>query len=244
MDRFEKYYIGEADEVLKTLESQGIDVKEYITGLNSPDFEVVLNKNNYKIFQIEELRTLKYKIREFEKEILRREIVDKNRADGTDLEKVVGGHRQINAYIDGQVEKIYNNVIQKYKVEEDEEEYYEVAARTGVKKARLWYWLHVINSIPTFIKDSFIRNKAMFKNYLKIAVRNLMKQKTYSVINVFGLSIGMACVILIYLFVKDEIKKVLFDSCSLSNCFIRRFEICNKTTKSLHLNLLRVISIF
>jgi hypothetical protein len=33
----------------------------------------------------------------------------------------------------------------------------------------------------------------MFKNYLKITLRNIMKHKGYSFINIFGLAIGMAC---------------------------------------------------
>ncbi|MFQ5606197.1 MAG: ABC transporter permease [bacterium] len=45
----------------------------------------------------------------------------------------------------------------------------------------------------------------MFNNYLKIAIRNLTKNKGYSFINVFGLSIGMAACILILLFVQDEL---------------------------------------
>ena len=44
----------------------------------------------------------------------------------------------------------------------------------------------------------------MLKNYLKIAIRNLTKQKIYSVINILGLSIGIATAILIILFVSDE----------------------------------------
>ncbi|MCZ6819912.1 MAG: ABC transporter permease [Calditrichaeota bacterium] len=44
----------------------------------------------------------------------------------------------------------------------------------------------------------------MFKNYLKIAFRILGKQKVYAFINVFGLSIGIACCIFIYLFVLNE----------------------------------------
>ncbi len=87
-----------------------------------------------------------------------------------------------------------------------EEEYYEMADRKGVNKARLWYWLHVANSVPTFIRDTINRSTAMFGNYIKIAIRNLMKQKIYSAINIFGLSIGLACSILIYLFVRDEMK--------------------------------------
>ena len=45
----------------------------------------------------------------------------------------------------------------------------------------------------------------MFKNYLKIAYRNIKKHKGYSLINVAGLAIGMACCILILLFVFDEL---------------------------------------
>ncbi len=45
----------------------------------------------------------------------------------------------------------------------------------------------------------------MFKNYLKIAYRSLLKYKAYSFINIAGLSIGMACCILILLYVQDEL---------------------------------------
>ncbi|MEX0647318.1 MAG: ABC transporter permease [Balneolaceae bacterium] len=44
----------------------------------------------------------------------------------------------------------------------------------------------------------------MLKNYFKIAFRNIRKQKLYSVINIFGLAIGITCSILIYLFIQDE----------------------------------------
>jgi len=45
----------------------------------------------------------------------------------------------------------------------------------------------------------------MFKNYLKIAIRNLTKQKIYSVINILGLAVGLAGAILIFLFVRNEL---------------------------------------
>jgi putative ABC transport system permease protein len=44
----------------------------------------------------------------------------------------------------------------------------------------------------------------MFRNYLTVAVRNLVRHKVYSLINILGLAIGMACCILILLFVQDE----------------------------------------
>lgn len=45
----------------------------------------------------------------------------------------------------------------------------------------------------------------MFKNYLKIAFRNIKKYKLYSFINIAGLAVGMSVCILIMLFVKDEL---------------------------------------
>ena len=45
----------------------------------------------------------------------------------------------------------------------------------------------------------------MFKNYFKIAWRNLVKSKVYSLINVLGLATGMAVVILIALWIWDEV---------------------------------------
>ncbi|HRJ29709.1 MAG TPA: ABC transporter permease [Cyclobacteriaceae bacterium] len=44
----------------------------------------------------------------------------------------------------------------------------------------------------------------MLLNYLKIALRNLQRNLTYSFINIFGLSIGIACSILIMLWIADE----------------------------------------
>jgi len=45
----------------------------------------------------------------------------------------------------------------------------------------------------------------MLRNYLKIAIRNLKRHKGYSLINISGLAIGMACCILILLYVTDEL---------------------------------------
>ena len=45
----------------------------------------------------------------------------------------------------------------------------------------------------------------MIKNYFKIAFRNLIRRKVFSFINIFGLAIGMACTILILLWVQDEL---------------------------------------
>ena len=50
----------------------------------------------------------------------------------------------------------------------------------------------------------------MIKNYFKIAWRNLLHNKTFSLINIFGLALGMTCSLLIMLWLKDELKKDRF----------------------------------
>ena len=45
----------------------------------------------------------------------------------------------------------------------------------------------------------------MLKNYLKIVLRNIKRHKGYSFINIAGLAIGMACTVLILLWVRDEL---------------------------------------
>ncbi len=45
----------------------------------------------------------------------------------------------------------------------------------------------------------------MLKNFLTIAWRNLSRNKIFTVINILGLAIGMACCILVSLFIRDEL---------------------------------------
>ena len=44
----------------------------------------------------------------------------------------------------------------------------------------------------------------MFKNYIRITWRNLIRNKVSSIINISSLAIGLACVLLIGMYVKDE----------------------------------------
>jgi len=52
---------------------------------------------------------------------------------------------------------------------------------------------------------SYLKVTPMFKNYFRIAIRNLARNKIYSFINIAGLSLGLASAMLIILYVKDEV---------------------------------------
>jgi len=86
-----------------------------------------------------------------------------------------------------------------------EETFHYFGTTYGYTKARTWYWGQVFKALPHFISNSIRWSIAMFKNYFKIAVRNLMRNKFYSFINIFGLAFGMAITVLITLYVQHEL---------------------------------------
>ena len=54
----------------------------------------------------------------------------------------------------------------------------------------------------------------MLQNYFKILLRNLARHKVFSLINIIGLSVGMAACLLIFLIMKRHSQKGL-------NCFVK-----------------------
>jgi putative ABC transport system permease protein len=85
-----------------------------------------------------------------------------------------------------------------------DEIYNSICGEKGRIKADIWYWLQIVQSLPKVLFNSIYWSFVMLKNYLKIALRHLQRQKGYSLINIAGLSVGMACFILILLFVNYE----------------------------------------
>ena len=86
-----------------------------------------------------------------------------------------------------------------------EEEYRSIVACSGKKHARSWYWRQIIKSLPNIFNNTFYWSAAMFKNYVKIAFRNLQRHKMYSSLNIIGLAVGITCSLLITLWVLDEL---------------------------------------
>ncbi len=86
-----------------------------------------------------------------------------------------------------------------------EEEYRCVAAESGEKHARFWYWRQFIKSLPNILNNTFYWSAEMFKNYVKIAFRNLQRHKMYSSLNIIGLAVGITSSLLITLWVLDEL---------------------------------------
>jgi ABC-type antimicrobial peptide transport system permease subunit len=86
-----------------------------------------------------------------------------------------------------------------------EEQFYWMEQEHGLFKARLLYWKQILGALPYFIKNTCLWSFVMFKNYFKTTFRNTTRHKGYSFINLSGLAIGLACTLLILLWVKDEL---------------------------------------
>jgi len=85
-----------------------------------------------------------------------------------------------------------------------EEEWSRLDRDFGRNRGRAWCWGQVGRSLPRYLGTQFNWRIQMFKNDLKIALRNLGKQRGYSFINIFGLAVGIAGCWLIFLFVSRE----------------------------------------
>jgi putative ABC transport system permease protein len=92
-----------------------------------------------------------------------------------------------------------------YAIGDLEETYQHIAETEGTKKAVRWFWREVLKSFPGFVKNGIYRRTAMIRNYFKIALRNIIRNKVFALINILGLAVGMACFILITLWIQDEL---------------------------------------
>ncbi|MGD8537936.1 MAG: ABC transporter permease [Candidatus Aminicenantes bacterium] len=94
----------------------------------------------------------------------------------------------------------------RYLIKEDlEEDYLTLLQTQGKFKAKKWIWQQTLFALGYYLRYLSCWRNIMVKNYLKMTLRNIKKYKGYSFINISGLAVGMACCILILLWVKDEL---------------------------------------
>ncbi|GAB3914082.1 ABC transporter permease [Larkinella knui] len=93
--------------------------------------------------------------------------------------------------------------------------------RAGKTEATLRYVLNVVSVVPPFVRRRQRQEEyrhpstlhpAMIRSYFKIAVRHLIKNRVYSFINIGGLALGIACCLLIAMYVYDELSYDRFNT--------------------------------
>jgi len=86
-----------------------------------------------------------------------------------------------------------------------EEDYRTRIADGGTVAARSAFWLAFFRSLPWFAWDSIYWRGVMIKHNLKVAWRILKKQRLYSLLNIIGLGVSLACLLMILYHVKGEL---------------------------------------
>jgi putative ABC transport system permease protein len=85
-----------------------------------------------------------------------------------------------------------------------EEIYKTIYTDQGRAAAVFWVLRQMANASAIELERIFTWRFVMIKNYIKIAIRNIRRQKLYASINILGLAVGLAASILIFLWVQDE----------------------------------------
>ena len=75
----------------------------------------------------------------------------------------------------------------------------------GRSRALIWYWGQVFYAVWSEFKLSILFGGVMIKNFIKITMRNIKRQKLYAFINIAGLAVGLVVCILMVLYIRFEL---------------------------------------
>jgi putative ABC transport system permease protein len=84
-------------------------------------------------------------------------------------------------------------------------EYAGIRQDHGRAVAFLWLVWNSLKALVFYCLFILKWGTVMFRNYLKIAVRNIQRRAVLSAINIAGLTIGLTCVVLLFLWIQDEL---------------------------------------
>jgi putative ABC transport system permease protein len=84
-------------------------------------------------------------------------------------------------------------------------EYTRICQHRGRAWAFFWLSWNTIKAVIYYSMFIMKWSTVMLRNYLKVAFRNIKRHKVYSFINIAGLTIGMTCMVLLFLWIQDEL---------------------------------------
>ncbi|HSG28258.1 MAG TPA: hypothetical protein VLA34_07240, partial [Candidatus Krumholzibacterium sp.] len=73
-----------------------------------------------------------------------------------------------------------------------EEVYCRTVEARGKAAASFWFWSQVLRALPHYAYDTVYWRSSMLANYLKVALRVMKRQRSFTLINMAGLAAGMA----------------------------------------------------
>jgi putative ABC transport system permease protein len=123
------------------------------------------------------------------------------------------GHKKTPAREDQRPPKIAEWILGRFRPTGDAfsllgdlgEEYIRRVETSGRRRARWWYRREILISLPEFTCNFLLWSAVMFKNHLKTTWRVLRRSKGFSLINITGLAVGLACSLIIALYIHHEL---------------------------------------
>jgi len=103
------------------------------------------------------------------------------------------------------LERLVDETVRYSAMGDFEERFDRNYSQRGFIAAWILCWSQIMVTIPTFLIYKVFWRVIMFRNYLKIAFRNMTRHKGYSLIIIIGLAVGLTCGILILLFIEHEL---------------------------------------
>ncbi|MCP4723973.1 MAG: FtsX-like permease family protein [bacterium] len=94
----------------------------------------------------------------------------------------------------------YNSMIGDFR-----EIYYQIVDEKGTAKANIWYYTHILLSIPSLIRWFIINRFGLIKSFIKISFRGILNQRLLSLINITSLTSGIVCFTLISVHIMNEL---------------------------------------
>lgn len=119
-----------------------------------------------------------------------------------------------------------------------EELFYYREETLGRRQAGRWYRWEVLKAVPRFVIESIRWRNTMFKNALKITLRNLQRHKIHSLINISGLIVGLTVCMLMALYIRCELS---FDRFHKNAARIRRI-IAHDLGRDIHFSAVQALA--
>ena len=102
------------------------------------------------------------------------------------------------------------NCIREGAIGDFEEQYDRIVKDKNRVVGWIWYGAQILQILPVAVLHSLQWSLSMIKNYLIVAFRNIKRQKVFSIINILGLSVGMAGFIIFALVAGTKLNADLF----------------------------------
>jgi putative ABC transport system permease protein len=100
--------------------------------------------------------------------------------------------------------RLLSGAVREAALDDFADRYKHVSQTRGRGMALAWYAGQIAYLAPVAVNDSLYWSVVMMQNYALVTVRNFRKHKSYSLINVAGLAIGIAVSLFIFIWILDE----------------------------------------